>query len=80
MMTAVPDDWRDRSDLHRRAWEHCQRNAVAKPADCICCGCHTDQVDAGIPADHIKVMIGEEACPAEKRALARILLSRAITG
>jgi hypothetical protein len=80
MMQPIPEWWEHWTPLHRAAWEACQYNQRHKPADCVCCGCHTDDVDRAIPDDHLRVMIRDERCPAERRALARILLSRAVTG
>lgn len=79
MQKPVPAEWQVRSPLHRAAYEACQHNMRHKPADCVCCGCHTDGVHEDIPTDHIRVWLGDERCPAERRALERIIASRLLT-
>lgn len=85
MMTPIPDTWASPATydgpgrwhpMHGEAWQDCQRRARDKPRDCVCCGCHTDEVHESIGDFHLTDMIDAAQCPAERRALERILASR----
>lgn len=47
--------------------------------DCIGCEAHTDWVDASVSNDRLAVLIDMEPCPAERRALVRIGMSRTLS-
>lgn len=72
----IPADWAQRSPIHQQALAYCRQRAEHKPLDCSCCGCHTDQVDRAIDNAVLIDMVALEQCPAERRALLRILASR----
>jgi hypothetical protein len=63
-------------NLHIAAALACDENARHKPGDCTCCGCHTDAVDPTISDYGLRVLIDTIDCPAERRALTRILYGR----
>lgn len=44
-----------------------------RPADCTCHGFHTDAVDETFTIALVASILEAERCPAERRALARIL-------
>jgi hypothetical protein len=55
---------------HRVVWEDVNPD---RPADCTCTGWHTD--DADLAVSTLRILRDAEQCPAEQRALARIILA-----
>lgn len=47
-----------------------------KSHDCTCDGYHTDDADKDISVATLEVIKAMETCPAERRALARVIASR----
>lgn len=47
-----------------------------KPRDCTCNGYHTDYAGPELSTSTLEVLKQTEECPAERRALARIIAGR----
>lgn len=46
------------------------------PSDCTCDGFHTDAADVSVSNATLHVLVEMERCPAERRALLRIIARR----
>lgn len=77
---SIPEEWsvvpinRSARDQDDNNWGRLK--IMSRPSDCICEGWHTDSVDESITTATLEILQRVENCPAERRALARIIASR----